>query len=91
MTLRFPGVLLYIGRRRNRPITYDDLVDAETRALAAEERLAEVADELEKLPRLEFGADPDHPGFTQLEPRADGRFLNRVEVLAALKKEDSDG
>jgi hypothetical protein len=40
--LDFGRALLWIGRKRDQPITYDDLVDAETRAFEAEERLAEL-------------------------------------------------
>ncbi len=41
MQLDLGQLLIWVGRQRNRPITYDDLVDAETRVLAAEESLAE--------------------------------------------------
>lgn len=43
MKLDFGRALIWIGRKRNRPITYDDLIDAETRAFEAEERLAGIA------------------------------------------------
>jgi hypothetical protein len=42
MQLNLGWLLLWIGRPRDQPITYDDLVAAETRAFAAEERVAEL-------------------------------------------------
>lgn len=43
MKLDFGRALIWVGRKRDQPLTYDDLVDAETRALEAEERLAQIA------------------------------------------------
>ena len=38
--LNFRRVLVWVGRPRSKPITFEDLVEAETRAFKAEEELA---------------------------------------------------
>lgn len=47
--IKLRNVLVWIGRPRNRPITYEDLVDAETRVLAAEESEASFEERMRHL------------------------------------------
>lgn len=59
MTLRLWRIQLYIGPKRDQPITYDDLLDAETRAFDAEERLAEIAGRATQTGRYSRRLDAD--------------------------------
>jgi hypothetical protein len=79
MTIRFPGIQIYVGRKRGQPITYDHLVDAETRAFAAEERLVEEREQWWGLRRVvELAIEKMRGDLRNQEPRAVADVLERA-------------